>query len=207
MWTILKSNWFATLITFAILSSAWAIPQSYERALANVLVHEGYRYENVPGDPGGPTKYGITIYDVRKYLKKGATANDVKNLTLDEAKAIYRAHYWDAVGADRLPAGVDYSVFDYAVNAGLGRALPVLRSCQAQSSRATDQIDCIYTKRLAFQMGLSSRFNKFKRGWRNRIVSVHTISLSMAGVDKAALGGDLMLVPRVGPGKAWEEEE
>lgn len=207
MWKTIKSNWFATLITFAILGTAYAVPQSYDRSLANVLVHEGYKYENVPGDPGGPTKYGITIYDVRKYLKKGATANDVRNLSLDDAKAIYRAHYWDAVDADNLPAGVDYSVFDYAVNAGLGRALPALRACQAQSKRATDQIDCIYSKRLNFQMGLPSRFNKFKRGWRNRIVSVHAIALSMAGVDKAFLGGDLMLVPRVGPGKAWEEEE
>src|SRR5262245_3942254 len=44
-----------------------------------VLKHEGgATYTNHPADPGGPTKYGITIHDVRKYLKPGATASDVK---------------------------------------------------------------------------------------------------------------------------------
>ena len=48
-------------------------------------------------------------------------------MTVDEAKAIYRTAYWDAQRCDELPAGVDYTVFDYGVNSGIGRSGKVLR--------------------------------------------------------------------------------
>ena len=201
----LKPALIALLLTLPW-AAAVSVPAMYERALANVLVHEGYTYENVPGDPGGPTKYGITIYDVRHYLKPGATAADVRRLTLDQAKEIYRKHYWNEVGGDELPAGLDYSVFDYAVNAGMGRALPTLHLCRAVSEDTEAQIRCVNDRRMAFQMGLPSHFNKFKRGWANRIRSVKTISLNMAGVSKANLPWDLFGIPRIGRGKAFTEE-
>ena len=52
------------------------------RRAARLLVHEG-GYTNHPADPGGPTNFGITIYDYRKYVKPGATAADVQR---DEAR-------------------------------------------------------------------------------------------------------------------------
>src|SRR5512147_2792109 len=99
---------------------------SYDEALRRLLAHEG-GYTNHPSDPGGPTNFGITIYDYRKYVKPDATAADVKAMKLDEAKRIYRAKYWDAQRCDDLPAGVDYAVFDYGVNSGIGRAKKVLQ--------------------------------------------------------------------------------
>ncbi|MGC1467549.1 MAG: glycosyl hydrolase 108 family protein, partial [Pseudolabrys sp.] len=66
---------------------------SYSAALARVLAHEG-GYSNNPSDPGGPTNFGITIADYRKYVKPGATAADVRAMKVDDAKAIYRARYW-----------------------------------------------------------------------------------------------------------------
>ena len=48
-------------------------------------------------------------------------------MKLDEAKAIYRAKYWNAQRCDELPPGVDYSIFDYGVNSGIGRSGKVLR--------------------------------------------------------------------------------
>src|SRR3990167_9280119 len=99
---------------------------NYEMALARLLVHEG-GYTNHPSDPGGPTNFGITIFDYRKYVKPSATATDVKAMSLSEAKGIYRAKYWDAQRCDALPAGVDYAIFDYGVNSGIGRSGKVLR--------------------------------------------------------------------------------
>ena len=61
--------------------------ENYEDSLRRLLRHEG-GYTNHPSDPGGPTKYGITIHDYRKYIKKGGTAADVKAMTLDQAKGI-----------------------------------------------------------------------------------------------------------------------
>jgi lysozyme family protein len=99
---------------------------TYEVALKRLLSHEG-GYSNHPSDPGGPTKFGITIHDYRKYRKPKATAADVRAMRVDEAKAIYRSKYWDAVRGDELPAGLDYAVFDYGVNSGTARAISVLR--------------------------------------------------------------------------------
>ena len=102
---------------------------TYDEALRRLLAHEG-GYTNHPSDPGGPTNFGITIYDYRKYVKPNATAADVRAMKLDEAKAIYRTKYWAAQRCDELPAGVDYSIFDYGVNSGIG---PAAEFCAALS--------------------------------------------------------------------------
>jgi lysozyme family protein len=167
-----------------------------------VFVSEGYTYTNITGDPGGPTKYGITLADVRHYLDANATAADVRALSLADAKTIYREHYWNPIGDGSLPLGVNYSVFDYAVNAGVARSLSTLGQCSPGLPLAI--IQCVYEKRLAFQMGLPSSYDKFKRGWKNRITAVHHMSIQMAGgqLDKADLLTDLFLIPRIGRGKA-----
>ncbi|MDO9414013.1 MAG: glycosyl hydrolase 108 family protein [Pseudolabrys sp.] len=102
--------------------------ENFSAALARLLQHEG-GYTNHPSDPGGPTNFGITIHDYRKYVKAGGTAADVKAMSLGEANRIYRTKYWDAQRCDDLPAGVDYAVFDYGVNSGIGRSGKVLRRC------------------------------------------------------------------------------
>lgn len=187
--------------------------ERYDRILSAVLVSEGYTYTNIPGDKGGPTKYGITIYDVRQYLKPHATAADVRALTLEQAKTIYKLHYWNAVGGDSLPAGLDYTVFDFAVNAGPRRAMDTLQRCrlleeaELKPSSTIGLIKCVNDRRMAFQMGLPASQDKFKRGWRNRITAVRTISLSMAGETTIKAGLiDLYSIPRIGFGKAYMEE-
>lgn len=204
-------RWVIVVALMLPYMAAIGLPASYERSLANTLVSEGYdKYTNISGDPGGPTKYGITIHDVRHYLNPDATAQDVRNLELSDAKLIYRSHYWDTVKGDDLPAGLDYSVFDFSVNAGARRALSTLNGCYAEfeKTETVKLIKCVNDERMRFQMNLPSRFNKFKRGWRNRILSVRQISLEMAGVKspKATLSIDLHAIPRIGLGKAYLEE-
>lgn len=174
------------------------------------LVHEGgARYTNHPSDPGGPTKYGITIHDVRKYLKKGATAGDVQALTKAQAVRIYKKHYWDAIDADNLPVGLDYTVFDYTVNAGQGRSLPALKRCFVThgGDNSIALIRCVNDDRMRFQMGLGGKYVVFHRGWRNRIESVLRISLNMAAPSLYKAGPPTDLIPRVGTGKAYEETD
>src|SRR5574339_420510 len=92
---------------------------TYDICLPLLLAHEG-GYTNHPRDPGGPTNFGITIHDYRKYVKPGATAADVRAMALDEAKAIYRMCYWDAQRTDEvLPAVAkrDPTVLVAAINA------------------------------------------------------------------------------------------
>jgi hypothetical protein len=65
-------------------------------------------YENDPNDPGGETKYGI--------CKKYHPNIDIKNLTIDQAKAIYYADYWLPAGCDAAEFPMDICLFDSQVN-------------------------------------------------------------------------------------------
>jgi lysozyme family protein len=167
---------------------------NYDAALQRLLAHEG-GYSNHPADPGGPTKFGITIRDYRRYVNPRAGAADVRAMRLDEAKAIYRARYWDAMHCDGLPPGVDYSAFDYAVNSGTGRAGKVLRRLCGLSdgdSAVTDAvlhavarrepkalIVAINDERLAFLRRLRT-WPTFGAGWGRRVAEVRTFSLRLA---------------------------
>jgi lysozyme family protein len=166
---------------------------SYDEALRRLLVHEG-GYTNHPADPGGPTNFGITIYDYRKYVKPGADAADVKAMTLGEAKAIYRAKYWDAQRCDELPAGVDYAVFDYGVNSGIGRSKKVLQrvvgvtadgALGAETMQAVQAllpskiIADICDERLRFLKSLRT-WPVFGKGWGRRVAEVKAAALALA---------------------------
>lgn len=166
---------------------------SYDEALRRLLVHEG-GYSNHPSDPGGPTNYGITIHDYRRYVKPGATAADIKAMRVTEAKAIYRAKYWDAQRCDDLPAGVDYAVFDYGVNSGIGRSKKVLqrvigvnadgvlgpKTMAAVAAHDPKQtIVAICDERLRFLKRLRT-WPVFGRGWGRRVADVEKAALAMA---------------------------
>jgi lysozyme family protein len=168
---------------------------SYDECLRRLLAHEG-GYTNHPSDPGGPTNFGITIFDYRKYVKPTATAADVRAMRLDEARAIYRTKYWAAQRCDDLPLGVDYCVFDYGVNSGIGRSGKVLRRIVGlpdtthivtdEVLRAVARRDpkaivvAINDERLAFLKRLKT-WSVFGRGWGTRVASVRAVSLRMAG--------------------------
>jgi lysozyme family protein len=173
---------------------------SYDAALARLLVHEG-GYTNHPADPGGPTNYGITIFDYRKYVKPVAKAADVRAMKLDEAKAIYRSKYWNAQRCDELPAGVDYAVFDYGVNSGVGRSGKVLRrvlrlpdstsvvnDAVIEAVRAADAkalITAICDERLRFLQALKT-WPVFGAGWGRRVAEVRAAALAMATAPSTA---------------------
>lgn len=212
----------ATLLISACVPRIEADPINYIRSLANVLVSEGgARYTNHPQDPGGPTKYGITIADVRLYLDPQATPDTVKALTQDQAATIYRRHYWKALRADELPRGLDYTVFDYGVNSGVGRSGRVLRRVLGLPDddwHVTDEvlaavklhkpavlITAINDERQRFLQGLRT-FPIFGRGWSNRVHSVRLISGRMAN-PIAGASVTFRFIPRYGPYKAYEETE
>ena len=172
---------------------------SYDEALAPLLVHEG-GYSNHPSDPGGPTNWGITLRDARAYWKQDATATDVRNLPRAVARNIFRSKYWAALACDELPAGVDYAVFDYGVNSGIGRAAKVLQRllalpddgivgprtlAAAACADAGRLIDAICDERLAFLQGLRT-WSVFGNGWGRRVREVRAAALALAACKVAA---------------------
>jgi lysozyme family protein len=166
---------------------------SYDEALRRLLAHEG-GYSNHPSDPGGPTRWGITIGDYRKYVNPSATADDVRAMPLASAKRIYRERYWNAMRCDELPAGVDECVFDYAVNSGTSRAAKVLqRSLGGTVSGRVDEttlrlavkaepcglINAICDERLRFLQSLRT-WPVFRTGWGRRVRDVRAAALALA---------------------------
>ena len=114
-------------------------------------------------------------------------------MSVEEAKAIYRKRYWDVQRCDELPAGVDYCVFDYGVNSGIGRSGKVLRRVVGlpdNTSVVTDQVlayarvrdpkvlvAAICDERLAFLKSLRT-WPIFGRGWGTRVAEVRAVSLA-----------------------------
>lgn len=166
---------------------------TYDEALRRLLVHEG-GYSNHPSDPGGPTNYGITIWDYRKYINPQGQARDVRNMSVDDAKKIYRERYWNVMRCDALPAGLDYCVFDYGVNSGIGRSGKVLRrlvGLKDNTHLITDEviaaaakrdplalIDAMCVERMRFLKGLRT-WSTFGRGWERRVREVREAARAM----------------------------
>jgi lysozyme family protein len=167
---------------------------SWDRAIAALLASEG-GYVNHPDDPGGPTRWGITLADARRHWKPGATADDVRRMPEAAARAIYRERYWNALRCNELPSGIDYAVFDYGVNSGVGRAGRVLRRvlglpdrsgaidrpvCDAaHAGDAAALINAICAERMAFLRSLKT-FAVFGRGWTRRVAHVRSTALALA---------------------------
>jgi lysozyme family protein len=116
---------------------------NYPDILKRVLKHEG-GYTNHPRDRGGPTNKGITqgVYDDFRELA-GLPVRSVKLLAPEEMAAIYDRQYWDKVAGDMLPGGLDYAVFDFGVNSGVGRANQYLQRCLASRKLYDGRIDGI----------------------------------------------------------------
>ena len=80
---------------------------NFDLAFEQLIGNEG-GYVNDPRDPGGETKYGIS--------KRSYPGEDIKNLTLDRAKELYKRDFWGPAGCDAWPDPLKFQVFDIAVN-------------------------------------------------------------------------------------------
>lgn len=85
----------------------------FDDAFEELIGHEG-GYSNHPEDPGGETMYGIT----KRVAVENGYHGPMIDLTLDKAKEIAKARYWDKYQCDKLPDEVDFQVFDAAYNGG-----------------------------------------------------------------------------------------
>lgn len=172
---------------------------TYEEAMSHVLQDEG-GYSNDAGDDGGPTNYGITIHDARRYWKKNATAADVRAMPRSVALQIYEAHYAAPLRYADLPAGVDYAVLDYGINSGLTRSVKLLQrlvgsgvdgvigdltvaAAKVYPDKAA-LIKKFQAARLAFLHNAHNSkgqalWPRFGRGWGRRVESVGRVAVAM----------------------------
>lgn len=173
---------------------------NWDRCLRHVLKDEG-GYVNHPRDPGGRTNLGVTQRVWEVYIGHKVTEEEMRALTVEKVKPLYKRNYWDACNGDFLPLGVDLVVFDYAVNSGVARSLKTLqkvvgteadgragpdtmRALQDYINRQGPRglIDALCESRMKFLRALGT-WNDFGKGWTRRVARVRVSSVSWLGED------------------------
>lgn len=171
--------------------------RNFPRSLAACLAHEG-GFVNHPQDPGGATNRGVTLENFRRYVKPDGTIADLKLLTAEQAGVVFRRQYWDVVMASDLPDGVDFAVFDFAVNSGPKRAAQFLQRIVGVDDDGTigpktlkavgampkaEIINRLCDNRQKFLEGLDI-FKTFGKGWTRRVKETRELALQMAAQDE-----------------------
>ena len=165
---------------------------NFDEALKAILHHEG-GYVNHPADPGGMTNLGVTKRVWEEWVGHEVDEKTMRGLTPEIVGPMYKVKYWDKIKGDDLPAGVDYCVFDAAVNSGPGRAVKWLQGCVGVDQdggigpktlaavAAFDPKELVedYAKRrLSFLMDLKT-WPTFGKGWGRRVAEVQTSASTM----------------------------
>jgi len=158
---------------------------NFDAALESVLHHEG-GFVNHPKDPGGITNLGVTKRVWENWIGREVDEAEMRALTPKLIGPMYKQLYWDKIKGDDLPAGLDYVVFDAAVNSGPSRAAKWLQSAAGAvpdgivgpaTLRAVnghivaDLIATYQATRLAFLKNLAT-WDTFGRGWGRRVAEV-----------------------------------
>lgn len=176
------------------------VAANFERSMPHIRAYEG-KFQNHKADAGGRTYEGVTQRVWDAYCENAGlpkrTLTSSTGSWKDWAKhrdAIYRQQYWAAAGCDQLPAGVDFVVFDGAVNSGVSRSVRWLQAALGvkadgvigeltrRALRAvTDHdalVDRILERREAFLRVARNRVTKqllwpvFGKGWLARLAAV-----------------------------------
>jgi lysozyme family protein len=170
------------------------VKQNFEASLAHVLKHEG-GWADHPADPGGATMKGVTLKTYSDWLSRQATKDELRNIPAEHLRTIYKARFWDAVRGDELPSGLDYVVFDMAVNSGPGRAARMLQAAVGVTPdgsigpktlaavNAQDPSTLIATFQRNRQHFLEDlpTFGTFGKGWTRRVTEAGEIGLKAVG--------------------------
>lgn len=165
--------------------------ENIENSMLWTLGWEG-GYVNHKKDPGGATNKGVTqrVYDAFR-SRSGLSRQSVKLITQDEVTRIYLDQYWHPCRCDDLPSGLDYAVFDFAINSGVNRAVKELQKLlgvsidgkngemtlsAVSSVDVTELIEDYCAARLAFCKRIRHRktgellWKTFGKGWQRRIM-------------------------------------
>jgi len=169
---------------------------NFDMSFDRVMQSEGgYVWDK--DDAGGETNLGVTIGAWGAYLDRPIQPGEMKALTKDAVKPFYKQMYWDKVRCDELPTGVDYAVFDFAVNAGVARAAKFLQRAVGadddgvvgpgtlalvKKTTPGKLLEHFTEQKEAFYNTLAEKNptqQKFLKGWMNRVASVQTAATSM----------------------------
>jgi lysozyme family protein len=177
----------------------------FEKAIAFVLPNEGGFVDN-PNDSGGATNFGLSlrflrtlpVESLRKYgvfvTPEDLSVENVKELTLDQARNIYKSEFWDNAPYEKIALQcVANYIFDMAVNHGEHQAIKIAQRAVWASYATINVIKddgifgdetlvaidylqghilpCLRSERAGFMRLLAvknSKDEEFLHGWLNR---------------------------------------
>lgn len=164
--------------------------QNFEIAFDRLIGHEG-EYSDNYSDNGNWTGGRVGKGEL-KGTKYGIAANtypdlDIKGLTLEDAKRIYRRDWWDKIKGDQMHFAIVYQLWDFAINSGMPRAVKELQKAlglkddgiigpvtlkKVNETYLSDVLLLLNARRILFLTGLSAKdWNAFGRGWMRRVAS------------------------------------
>jgi lysozyme family protein len=165
---------------------------NWDNSFKLMLKSEG-GFVNHPSDPGGMTNLGVTKATWENWVGRESDEAEMRGLTPEKVEPLYKKKYFDAVRGDELPMGLDYLMFDFAVNAGAGRAIKTLQTAVGVTPdggfgpmtmaavQAVDPVDLIERFSQAkedFYRSLTT-FATFGKGWLNRVADVKVKASAM----------------------------
>ena len=176
--------------------------ENFEQSFNLVIKSEG-GFTNDQRDSGnhlpdgrqGCTMLGCTQVNWEAYVGHQVTQDDMKKLTKDDVKPLYKKNYWDAVSGDLLPSGLDYAAFDFAINAGSSASRKMVQIAVGvnndgvfgpatlkaiQNADAKDVLARFTAAKIKFYQSLSN-FNVYGKGWLKRCADVQQIANEMIG--------------------------
>ena len=167
---------------------------NWGNAFKMMLASEG-GYVNHPSDPGGMTNLGVTKRVWEEWVGRESNEKEMRSLTPEMVEPLYKRKFWDACKCDDLPSGIDYLVFDFAVNAGVGRSAKILQTAvgttpdggigpmtlaSVNAIPEAELIEKFSQAKEDFYRSLNT-FETFGKGWLNRVAAVKVKATSMLG--------------------------
>ena len=170
------------------------------QSLTYITGDEGPELNVGAGEPGGASKWGVSLTVLSEVRGKVCTVADVSALTQDDANAIYSTRFAVPIQFSVLPSGVDYRMLDCAVTLGITGAIEAVQMCLAMwpTTGAMDaatlaavgkvtpavlvlQLDAAW---LTWKRGLTpTGWSADGHGWTNRVLKVRGRLPAMMGAQ------------------------
>jgi lysozyme family protein len=165
---------------------------NWKRSFELMLQSEG-GFANHPSDPGGMTNLGVTKATWENWVGRQSDESEMRSLTADKVEPMYKKKFWDAVRGDEVKIGLDYLLFDFAVNASPGRSIKTLQTsigvpadggfgpvtmAAMKSYEPVKLIERFSQAKEDFYRSLNT-FDTFGKGWLNRVERVKGEALTM----------------------------
>ena len=167
---------------------------NWKKSFELMLASEG-GYVNHPSDPGGMTNLGVTKRVWEEWVGRESNEKEMRSLTPEMVEPLYKRKFWDACKCDDMPSGIDYLVFDFAVNAGVGRSAKILQTAvgvpadggigpitlaAVKAQDPTELVQKFSDAKEAFYRSLNT-FETFGKGWLNRVAAVKIKANTLLG--------------------------